>query len=580
MTRRVDGAPGPAPRAPDLAGVLQTVADVARELGVDHLPAEAAALGERLAEGRFFVACVGQFKRGKSTLLNALVGEAVLPTGVAPVTTVVTLLRYGARPTARVRLAGADWRAIDPAELPRYVTEAQNPENAKGVDAVEVFLPTPLLESGMCLVDTPGIGSVWAGNTRVTRAFVPHVDAALVVLGADPPISGEELALVQEVARHTPQLVFVLNKADRLSAAERAEARRFTERVLAERLGRPPGPVFEVSAIERLAGAATRDWTALERTLGALARESGRALVRAAAERGVERLAGRLLEALEAHRIALVRPLEESERRVAALRQAVAEATRALQDLGPLFTAEQERLAQALEAERRRFLAGARPEAARELGQRVGAITVRGRGALRAEALAQAREVARARLDAWRREFEPRAEAGYREAMARFVALADGLVSRLRATGDPALAALPADLGPETAFRVPRHFAFADLLTVTRAAPLAWLVTRCAPGRVARALVRRDAQAYLERLLATNSARVVNDLVDRVVESRRGLEADIRARLRETVGAAEHALAVARARREAGADAVGAELARLEALRRRIEAIRAEARPG
>ena len=558
-----------------VAGVLLEVAGLATELGVDHLPAEAAALTERLVEGRFFVACVGQFKRGKSTLLNALVGDPILPTGVAPVTTVVTLLRHGPRRTARVRLAGADWREIDPAELADYVTEAQNPENEKGVDAVEVFLPSPLLASGMCLVDTPGIGSVFAGNTQVTREFVPHVDAALVVLGADPPISGEELALVQEVTRHTAHLVLVLNKADRLSAAERAEARWFTERVLAERLSVLPGPVFEISAIERLGGEPTRDWTALEHTLETLARESGRTLVRAAAERGVQRLADRLLHALDAHRAALVRPLEESERRVGALRQAVAEAERALNDLSPLFTGEQERLTRALDAERRRFLTEALPQATRELAQRVTATEGHRRGKLRARAIEHAREVARKRVETWRRDLEPRAETLYRQATARFVELVNGFLARLRAAGDPALAGLPAALGPETAFRAPRHFYFADLLVVASARPIGWLATRLAPRRAALAAARRDAHAYLERLVTTNGARVTNDLVDRVVESRRQLEAEIGGLLREMVTAAEHALAQARTRQQAGAGAVQAELERLDALRRRIEAIRA-----
>jgi len=67
---------------------------------------------ERLAEGRFYVACVGQFKRGKSTLINALVGHAVLPAGVAPVTSVVTVVRYGSEPRARVRLANQAWQPI------------------------------------------------------------------------------------------------------------------------------------------------------------------------------------------------------------------------------------------------------------------------------------------------------------------------------------------------------------------------------------------------------------------------------------------------------------------------------------
>src|SRR5207244_12572453 len=76
-------------------------------------------------------------------------------------------------------------------DVPLYVTEEHNHENVKGVAVVEVFLPAPLLARGLCLVDTPGIGSTFAANSEVTRAFVPHIDAALVVLGADPPISGD-----------------------------------------------------------------------------------------------------------------------------------------------------------------------------------------------------------------------------------------------------------------------------------------------------------------------------------------------------------------------------------------------------
>ena len=91
----------------------------------------------------------------------------------------------------------------------------------------------------MCLVDTPGIGSVSIENTVATEAFVPHIDAALVVLVSDPPISADELALVDAVARQTAELIFVLSKADRGAEAERREARAFCEAVLAARLGGP-----------------------------------------------------------------------------------------------------------------------------------------------------------------------------------------------------------------------------------------------------------------------------------------------------------------------------------------------------
>ena len=72
----------------DTAAKLHRFAELAHLLASDRIEAEAANLAERLREGRFYVACIGQFKRGKSTLLNALIGDSVLPTGVVPITAV------------------------------------------------------------------------------------------------------------------------------------------------------------------------------------------------------------------------------------------------------------------------------------------------------------------------------------------------------------------------------------------------------------------------------------------------------------------------------------------------------------
>jgi hypothetical protein len=426
----------------------------------------------------------------------------------------------------------------------------------------------------MCLVDTPGIGSVFTGNTRVTREFVPHVDAALVVLGADPPIAGEELALVEEIARETDQLVFVLNKADRLAEAERDEARRFAEGVLGERLHRPIR-LLEVSATERLAGRTSRDWGVLAAELAALAGASARRLVRAAAERGLARLVDRLIEVIDEHRGALVRPLAESERRVAALRHVVVEAERTLKDLGPLFGAEQARLARALDEERRLFLARALPAAARELEHALAACEARASRAVRDCAMEQARGVGRRVIEGWLREVEPRAEELYRQATGRFIELANGFLARLRASGDPALTRLPDGLPAEAHFRAKRRFYFTDLLSVASRGPEAWLLGMVRPRRAALAAAQRDAAEYLERLLDTNSARVSNDLIDRVAESRRSLEGDLSALLREIATSAEHALEQARERHRAGDAAVRAELERLESLQQRVDALRA-----
>ena len=99
-------------RSPDAEGLARLV-KIAEGLHESSIAAEVRQLVTRIDEGRFFVACVGQFKRGKSTLLDAFVGEQILPTGVVPVTAVPTVLRYGNRRTARV-LVDTKWLTVEP----------------------------------------------------------------------------------------------------------------------------------------------------------------------------------------------------------------------------------------------------------------------------------------------------------------------------------------------------------------------------------------------------------------------------------------------------------------------------------
>jgi len=189
---------------------LQRLERLAMAAGATEIAAEAAALARHAAEGRFYLACVGQFKRGKSSLINSLLGTSILPTGVVPVTSVPTVVRYGEE-GARVRQDGR-WRAIAPQTLVDYVSQERNPGNVKGVVGLEVFLPRELLRDGLCFVDTPGLGSVFDVNTASTLEFLPHIDAALLVVGADPPISGDERRFAADLASQTETLLCVLTR--------------------------------------------------------------------------------------------------------------------------------------------------------------------------------------------------------------------------------------------------------------------------------------------------------------------------------------------------------------------------------
>src|SRR5664280_2556096 len=126
---------------------------------------EAAVTPPGVREDALRVVVAGEAKRGKSTLINALLARAVLPTGVVPLTAVPTTLGYGESEAVEVRYTDGRDAVLGLAALPELVTEAGNPANRGGVAAVTVRLPAPLLAGGMELVDTPGTGSVYVHNT-------------------------------------------------------------------------------------------------------------------------------------------------------------------------------------------------------------------------------------------------------------------------------------------------------------------------------------------------------------------------------------------------------------------------------
>jgi GTP-binding protein EngB required for normal cell division len=551
---------------------LLRLAELAGEFDAEQVAADARSLAERVSEGRFYVACIGQFKRGKSTVLNALVGHNVLPTGVIPVTTVPTIVRHGARPTARVRFESGGWTGIPVEAVVEYVSEEKNPENAKHVAALEIFVPSPLLATGMCFVDTPGLGSVFTGNTAATQAFVPHIDAALVVIGADPPLAGEELALIEAVAKNVQDFIIALNKADRTTDAERAAAVAFARRQLEKRLQRPVGPLFEISAIEQLEHRGTgRDWEKLTAALDQLVESSGRRLIRAACERGLERFGEQLLAIVAEERDALLRPIEESEKRIAAMRQTIADAERSMRELTYLLMAEQQHLSDMFVDRHKAFLARVMPGANKEFDAPLRS----GRGGLgpsyRRRAFQEAQQIARRYVVPWLKPEQEEAEREYRRVAIRFVEVANEFLKRLAAAGIPELARLPHALDAERGFRVRSQFMFKEFIELAQpASPLRWLADLVLGLVGARKVIANEAREFLAHLLETNSTRVQSDILNRVQESRGQLETEIRKLLHEVTRVAEHALAHARKVKEEGEPAVQAALMRLEALEREV----------
>jgi len=209
-----------------------------------HCRGQLTELQTRLSKGRLHFAVLGQFNRGKSTFINALLGIKALPTSVLPLTSVPTVIEYGAEHCCKIRfLDGSEDLVIkDSAEeiesaLRKYVAEENNPKNRFHVKDVSVACASDLLENGTALIDTPGFGSTHLHNTQTTLDLLIECDAALFLLSADPPMTQTEMEFLRLVKERVPKIFFILNKVDLLTPEGLDEIDRFIKNILTGSLG-------------------------------------------------------------------------------------------------------------------------------------------------------------------------------------------------------------------------------------------------------------------------------------------------------------------------------------------------------
>ncbi len=195
------------------------------------------------------LAALGQFKVGKSSFLNSLMNQHLLPVGNIPVTSVITRVKYGPDERAVATFLNGSIKEITLSEIEQYVSESLNPENRKQVLLLDIESPSLVGIKEIRFVDTPGIGSVWRHNTETTTGWFPETGGVLFLISAERPISESELSLLKDVYRYTPQIAIVITKSDLYSKEKLLEIRAFTADVIRKNFDRD-FPIFLYSTIK------------------------------------------------------------------------------------------------------------------------------------------------------------------------------------------------------------------------------------------------------------------------------------------------------------------------------------------
>jgi hypothetical protein len=192
---------------------------LADSLGREDLANRLSETRKRAAEPGVRVLVVGEFKQGKSTLVNEVLGRAICPVDDDVATAVLTYVRYSPETWGKAfRQAGdhahAEAEPIDPAGAAMYVSELGNPSNEKELLRVEFGLPSSALKQGMILVDTPGVGGLESAHGFVTIGALAQADAVVFVTDASQELSGPELGFLKHAHELCPTVIHVVTKID------------------------------------------------------------------------------------------------------------------------------------------------------------------------------------------------------------------------------------------------------------------------------------------------------------------------------------------------------------------------------
>ncbi len=481
----------------------------------------------KLEEEAFNLVILGQFKRGKSTLINALLGEKILPTAIVPLTSVVTILRYGPQLKVEVHYLDERKQEVQLPDLPGYITERENPRNEKGVKEVTVFYPSTYLKGGVRIIDTPGAGSVYSHNTDVAYAYLPYVDAAIFVTSADPPLSNSEHQFLTDIRSFADKLFFILNKIDQVSEADREEALEFTTRIIEENVGKGRVKMHPLSARMALDGKRQGDNGLLQASLlpdferrlqDFLIHEKGKVFLRAVVNNLLKLVSDETIS-FQLEQEAIKLPLAELTRKIAQFEEEMKTISKDREENEYLLKGHLGKIISQLDEELSRFKKERLPVLQEGLEKEYLRRTEQGRGNLREELEQFVFSSIQETFTAWRQEVTGKISTRLEEAHLEFATKTNQTIERILAlTSDLFELKLKPFTSVETLSKKSDfYFMFKDDPVGLELVQLA--VTSALPKFIARKMILKNMQTAVAELLDRHCGRVRYDLVNRLTRT-------------------------------------------------------------
>ncbi len=512
--------------------------------------AEMQTLRQRFESNVFNLVVMGEFKRGKSSVINALIGEDVLPVGVVPLTAIATILEYGEESAVHILFQDGTETPADLQALWDFATEKGNPDNKKGVSEVRVSWPSPWLKSGVRLIDTPGIGSVYRHNSDITYGLLPRADAVLLVLSVDQPIGQVEYDFLKQVRDYAGRIFFLLNKADLLTPTDLAESQDFTSRVIAEAMD-CSATLFPCSArlalegrkndsAEQLAQSGFPAFTEVLKLF--LENDKGNALVGSLA-RGLLRLLFQAKFSAELTLSSLTVPVDELRNKVKAFENKREEMAQEGRDFSILLEAEVRHLADHdVAADVENFKAGLSGEIEARMMKHFDSVRHLSSHELDESLRQYAVERVRTGWDRFRRDEDEKLEAAFHRICTRFSGKINATVDELyRFSSD--LFAIPFDaVAADADWGIPSGFYYKFWEAPGSIRLMTTSFLHALPKFLGDRLILKDARKYARELADTQAGRVRYDFAQRLDKSMCAFEKGMCERLTVTLTHIESAV--------------------------------------